>query len=135
MVVFNDNYFKIFSSKEIYETDQKNEYFKLIERLKAFLDKVIQNYIKEFNNALYAQFEDNLNYGKLKIKGKLKKAYGELIKKISKNEKGTITDINKLKKEFETLKQYNRKVVIREESTIAKYLNPNGEYYFQMMIH
>lgn len=50
LVVFNDNYFKIFSSKEIYETDQKNEYFKLIERLKAFLDKVIQNYIKEFNN-------------------------------------------------------------------------------------
>ena len=135
LVVFNDNYFKIFSSKEIYETDQKNEYFKLTERLKAFLDKVIQNYIKEFNNALYAQFEDNLNYGKLKIKGKLKKAYSELIKKISKNEKGTITDINKLKKEFETLKHYNRKVVIREESTIAKYLNPNGEYYFQMMIH
>ena len=103
--------------------------------MKAFLDKVIQNYIKEFNNALYAQFEDNLNYGKLKIKGKLKKAYNELIKKISKNEKGTITDINKLKKEFETLKHYNRKVVIREESTIVKYLNPNGEYYFQMMIH
>ena len=26
LVVFNDNYFKIFSSKEIYETDQKNEF-------------------------------------------------------------------------------------------------------------
>ena len=71
----------------------------------------------------------------MKIKGKIKKAYSELNKKISKNEKGTITDINKLKKEFETITQYDRKVVIREESTIAKYLNPNGEYYFQMMIH
>ena len=69
----------------------------------------------------------------MKIKGKLKKAYSELIKKISKNEKGTIIDINKLKKEFETIKQYDRKIVIREEFTIAKYLNSNGDYYFQMM--
>ena len=133
LVVFNDNYFKIFSPKEIYETDQKNENFKLIERLKIFLDKVIQNYVKEFNNALYSQFENSINYGKLKIKGKIQKAYMELKKKISKNEKGTILDINKLKKEFETIKQYDRKIVIREKSTITKYLNSNGEYYFQMM--
>ena len=101
--------------------------------MKTFLDKVIQNYIKEFNNALYSQFEDSINYGKLKIKGKIQKVYIELKKKISKNKKGTLIDINKLQKEFETIKQYDRKVVIREESTIAKYLNSKGEYYFQMM--
>ena len=87
LVVFNDNYFKIFSPKEIYETDQKNEYFKLIERLKIFLDKVIQNYVKEFNNALYSQFENSINYGKLKIKGKIKKVYIELKKKFPKMKK------------------------------------------------
>ena len=135
LVMFNDNYFKIYSSKNIYEKVQKDEYKDLIQSMKTLLNKVNINYEKEFNNLLYKQFEDNLNYGIMIDKKNIQKVYNELNKKVTKTDKNDIIEINDLKKEFENIKYYERNVVIKEESTISKYLNPNNDFYFQMMIH
>ena len=134
LVIFINNYFKIFLPKNIYEINQKNEYDNLIKILKTLLGKVIQNYEKEFNNILYNQFEDKLNYGNQKDKGNIKNTYNKLKITVFKTDKNII-EINKLKKEFEVIKYSERKVVIREESTISKFINPNNEFYFQMMTH
>ena len=44
LVNFNNNYFKLYLSKEIYEMKQKYEYENLIKMLNAFLNKVHINY-------------------------------------------------------------------------------------------
>ena len=133
--IFNDNYFKIYSPKNIYEKEQKEQYKQLIQSLKALLNKVNINYEKEFNNLLYKQFEDNLNYGIMIDKRKILEVYDKLKKTLSKTDKIHIIEINALKNEFEKIKYLERNIVIKEESTISKYLNPNNEFYFQMMIH
>ena len=135
LVMFNDNYFKIYSSKNIYEKVQKDEYKDLIQSMKTLLNKVNINYEKVFNNLLYKQFEDNLNYGIMIDKKNIQKVYNELNKTVTKTDKNDIIEINDLKKEFENIKYYERNVVIKEESTISKYLNPNNDFYFQMMMH
>ena len=136
LVIFNDKYFKILSPKDIYIKEQKNEYQALIQKLKELLDKVNQNYEKEFYNLLCEQFKDNLNYGIFNNnKEKIKNAYNKLKNTIDEKKENITIDINKLKREFDDIKYCKRKVAIKEESTIIKYLNPNNEFYFQMMIH
>ncbi len=134
-VVFNDNYFRIYSPKHIYENVQKGEYQELIQSLKTLLNKVNINYEKEFNNLLYKQFEDNLNYGIMIDKKKIQEVYDKLKKTLTKTNKIDLIEINDLKKEFANIKYCKRKVVVKEESTIVKYLNPNNDFYFQMIIH
>ena len=135
LVIFNDKYFKTYSTNEIYERDQKDEYKLLIERLNELLEKVIQNYEKEFNNLLYDQFHDSLKFGTFEDKEKINNAYIKIKSILPENKKYKTIDINILKKEFDDIKYCKRKVSIKEESTIIKYLNPNDEFYFQMMIH
>ena len=135
LVIFNDNYFKAYSSKEIYEKKQKYEYQILIQKLKKLLSKVNQSYDKEFNKSLYEQFEDYLNHGISDYKEKVTNAYLKLKSTIPQNNNNNIIDINILKKEFDVIKNSKKKVALKEESTIIKYLNPNSEFYFQMLIH
>ena len=99
------------------------------------LDKVCKNYENEFINSLYEQFEESLKYGIFNNKEKIKNAYSKLKSTFPENKKNKIIDINVLKKEFDKIKYCKRKVAIKEESTIMKYLNPSNEFYFQMMIH
>ena len=113
LVNFNNNYFKLYSSKEIYEMKQKYEYENLIEMLNAFLNKVHINYEKEFYNILYNQIEKYLNYGRLNYKIKIKNAYNKLNSNMSKIDRINTINIGKLKKDFENIKNYDRKVVIR----------------------
>ena len=135
LVIFNDNYFKAYSSKEIYEKKQKYEYQILIQKLKKLLSKVNQSYDKEFNKSLYEQFEDYLNHGISDYKEKVTNAYLKLKSTIPQNNNNNIIDINILKKEFDVIKNSKKNVALKEESTIIKYLNPNSEFYFQMLIH
>ena len=113
LVNFNNNYFKLYSSKEIYEMKQKYEYENLIKMLNAFLNKVHINYEKEFYNILYNQIEKYLNYGRLNYKIKIKNAYNKLNSNMSKIDRINTINIGKLKKDFENIKNYDRKVVIR----------------------
>ena len=102
----------------------------LIKKLKNLLDEVSNNYEAEFNNILYEQFEDSLKYGIFCDKEKINKAYIKLKSTLPDNRNKILIDINELKKEFDDIKNCKRKVAIKEESTIMKYLNPNNEFYF-----
>ena len=135
LVMFNNNYFKKFSPEKIYETDQKSQYEQIIQKLEILLNKVNKNYEKEFNNALYEQIEEELNFGKFKNNANIKNAYDRLKVSISRIDKNKITNIKRLKKEFTDIIHCKKKVPIKEESTIGKYLNPNNDFYFQMMFH
>ena len=135
LVIFNNKYFEIYSPKDIYEKYQKKEYQILIKSLNDLLDKVCKNYENEFINSLYEQFEESLKYGIFDNKEKINNTYIKLKSTFPENKKNKIVDINALKKEFDKIKYCKRKFVIKEESTIMKYLNPSNEFYFQMMIH
>ena len=92
---------------------QKYEYENLIKMLNAFLNKVHINYEKEINNILYNQIEKHLNYGRLNYKIEIKNVYNKLNSDMSKIDRINIINIGKLKKDFENIKNYDRKVVIR----------------------
>ena len=103
--------------------------------MKNLLEKVIQNYGKEFNNLLYEQFQDSLKFWIFTDKEKINNAYIKIESILPENKKNKTIDINILKKEFDNIKYCKQKVVIKEEFTIIKYLNPKDEFYFPMMIH
>ena len=67
-------------------------------------------------------------------KRKILEVYDKLKKTLSKTDKIDITEINDLKKEFANIKYCKRKVVIKVESTIFKNINPNNDFYFQMIL-
>jgi len=132
LVEFNDNYFKIYSPKQIYEKHQKNEYKKISNDLKSLLIRLYENYGKLFNMELYHQFEDKLKYGILSNERRemVKTAFEKIKKEV---EKVNIKDLNKFIKEFNEIKFADKKVAIKEESIIIKYLNPNNDFGFQLM--
>ena len=132
-VLFNNNYFEEYSP--IYEEKQKNEYQLLLKDLNELLTNILINYEREFNNCLYLQFETNLRYGRKVDKKKIKLFLEELKNSISMNNRNDKSNINSLKKEFKDIKNRKKNVVIKEESSISKYLNPNNDFYFQTMIH
>ena len=68
-------------------------------------------------------------------KAQIKSTYNKLKATLPKSDKNNIVNINKLKKEFSDIKYYKRKIAIKEEATIVKYLNPNNDFNFQLMNH
>ena len=107
------------------------KYLKNLEQI----NKVDKNFEKEFNDALYEQIEEESNFGKFKKNENIKNAYDRLKVSISRIDKNKITNINRLKKEFTDIIYCKKRVPIKEESTIGKYLNPNNDFYFQIMFH
>ena len=81
---------------------------------------------------LYHQFEDKLKYGILSNERRemVKTAFEKIKKEV---EKVNIKDLNKFIKEFNEIKFADKKVAIKEESIIIKYLNPNNDFGFQLM--
>ena len=135
LVIFNNNYFAKYSPKIIYNEKQKIEYQKLIAKLRDLLNMVSSNYENAFYNSLSNLFEFYINYSKMIDKKKLKDALKKLTQLVT-----TIYDINpqtinKLKQEFSDIKYSKKVVVIKEEASITKYLNPNNDFNLQMMIH
>ena len=86
--------------------------------MKNLLEKVIQNYGKEFNNLLYEQFQDSLKFWIFTDKEKINNAYIKIESILPENKKNKTIDINILKKEFDNIKYCKKKVAIKEESTI-----------------
>ena len=132
-VIFNNNYFQAYSP--LYKQEQKVEYQNLIYNLKVLLTKVKNNYERNFDICLYRQFEEQLKYGNMVDKEKIRVIYEDLKYSGIKKDKTDIDNINTLKKEFNAIKNRKKNVAIKEETSISKYLNPNNDFYFQMMIH
>ena len=135
LIMFNRKYFEKYSPENIYNAKQKNEYQNLIDNLNSLLNTVCNNYDNSFNNIVCNLFEVNLRSGIIKDKENIKNAYNKLIKENNKIYDIDPKTIIKLKLEFIDIKYSKKRVVIKEESSIAKYLNPNNDIYFQMFIN
>ena len=135
LVEFNDNYFKIYSPKKIYEKMQKNAYKEIATNLKSLIKRVYINYEKEFRMELYHQFGNKLNHGILSNDRRrmIEIAFEKIRKEIGENNNIKTKDINAFIKEFNLIKNDKKNVVIKEESIIIKYINPNNDLGLQLM--
>lgn len=135
LVEFNDNYFKIYSPKKIYEKMQKNAYKEIATNLKSLIKRVYINYEKEFRMKLYHLFENKLNHGILNYDRRrmIEIAFEEIRKDIGEKNNIKTKDINVFIKEFNLIKNDKKNVVIKEESIIIKYINPNNDIGLQLM--
>jgi hypothetical protein len=86
---------------------------------------------------LYHQFEDKLKYGILSNERRemVKIAFEKIKKEVEKDSESKINikALNGFIKEFNLIKFVDKRVAIKEESIIVKYLNPNNDFEFQLM--